>query len=121
MRICDPFREAGWWFRVAERHFELECGCGVTQRADALQVRDDGDVTLYVCAHCGTSVIGVTADERGPVAAGMTATADDEDGHRMCGFVFASRVDMALWPPAAVEPFLDIPARPHFFSARGCD
>jgi len=28
---------------------------------------------------------------------------------------------MSMWPPAATEPFMDIPAQPRFFSARGCE
>lgn len=117
MRICDPFRKAGFFFLVGERHFELHCTCGITQRVDALEKRVDGKVTLYDCPSCGASLVGIARDDRPP------ATADgieNEDGHRMCGFVFGSAVDMALWPPAAAESYLDIPARPSFFSARGC-
>ena len=123
MRICDPFREAGFWFLVSERDFELQCTCGVTRRADALRARVSGAVTLYECKDCGASLIGIADDERAPVtgAAGATAPADDDDGHRMCGFVFGSKVEMAMWPPAATEPWMKIPARPRFFSARGCD
>ncbi len=114
MRICDPFRAAGFFFLVAERHFELTCPCGVTQRADVLTTRVEGKVTLYDCPNCGVSLIGVAKDDRVP-------DGDDADGHRMCGFVFGSKVDMSLWPPAATEPWMEIPARPRFFSARGCD
>ena len=38
----------------------------------------------------------------------------------MCGFVFASMVDLELWPPAADEPWMQITARPRFFSERDC-
>jgi len=117
VRICDPFREAGWWFRVAEFHFEMRCTCGVTQRADALTTRDSGDVTLYDCPHCGASLIGVAADESVPVA-GVAPLHDD--GHRMAGFVFGSAVDMTLVPPNAPAGILEIPARPRFFSTRDC-
>ena len=122
MRICDPFREAGWWFRVGDYNFELQCTCGVTQRADALRSSERDGVTLYACTHCGTNLIGVAADDRPPVkgaAAAMPQPSDD--GHRMCGFVFGSKVDMAMWPAAANESFMDIPARPRFFSRRGCE
>ncbi len=123
MRICDPFREAGWWYLVSERDFELCCECGVTQRADALRTRDDRGVTLYDCAHCGTSLIGVAEDDQPPppsLAETISPPSSDE-GHRMCGFVFAAKVDMSMWPPAATEPFMEIPARPRFCSARGCE
>lgn len=116
MKISDPFREAGWWFRVAEYHFELQCPCGVTQRADALRAREHGDATLYACPHCAADLIGIVADDA-PTVAGAAAL--DDDGHRMCGFVFASAVDMALIPPGNAEGELAIPARPRFFDARG--
>jgi len=119
VRICDPFRAAGWFFLVAERHFELQCPCGVTQRADALRTRDSGDVTLYECKHCDRRLIGVADDDRGPVEGPIPP--DDPDGHRMMGYVFGSKVDMSLWPPAAVEPWMSIPARPGFFTKRGCE
>jgi len=117
VKICDPFRAAGFFFLVSERHFELTCTCGVTQRADALTKRVEGKVTLYDCPSCGARLVGIARDDRAPVAANGV---EDEDGHRMCGFVFGSNVDMGLWPPAAVESYVDMPARPAFFSARGC-
>ena len=120
LRLCDPFRAAGWWYLVGDRNFELRCGCGVTQRADALRARDDRGVTLYDCAHCGISLIGVAADDRAPAASAVEAMwPSSDEGHRMCGFVFASKVDMAMWPPGATEPYMQIPARPGFFSSRG--
>lgn len=120
MKISDPFRAAGWWYRVAEYHFELLCTCGVTQRADALTAREQGDATLYACPHCATDLIGVAEDDNPPlVGAAQASTPNSDDGHRMCGFVFASTVDMALMPPGQTESELDIPARPRFFLARG--
>ena len=113
LRICDPFRAAGFFFLVAERHFEMTCPCGVTQRGDVLIKRADGNVMLYDCPKCGATLIGVARDDRAP-------DGDNADGHRMCGFVFGSTVDMGLWPPAAVEPYMEIPARPGFFKVRGC-
>jgi hypothetical protein len=120
VRICDPFREAGMWFLVSEHHFELVCTCGALQRVDALVTRVQGGVTLYECPLCGATLVGIAADDRAAVAgASPTAPPDDGDGHRMCGFVFASAVDMALFPSGATEPFVELPARPRFFSARG--
>jgi len=118
VKICDPFRAAGFFFLVAERHFELTCTCGVRQRADVLPTRIAGKVTLYDCPSCGTSLVGVAKDDQAPVTDG--AGQEYVDGHRMCGFVFGSMVDMELWPPAALESYMAIPARPAFFSARGC-
>src|SRR5688500_6597873 len=89
LRICDPFRAAGFFFLVAERHFELTCPCGVKQRGDVLLKRTDGKVMLYDCPSCGATLIGVSRDDRAP-------DGDNDDGHRMCGFVFGSTVDMGL-------------------------
>lgn len=116
MKISDPFRAAGWWYKVAAYHFELTCTCGVTQRADALLVREQGDATLYACPHCATDLVGVAEDDQPPQAG---AVLPDDDGHRMCGFVFGSAVDMILIAPATAESELDIPARPRFFTVRG--
>ncbi len=120
MMIRDPFRESGFWFVVADRHFELRCTCGVTQRADALVTRVSDDVTLYDCTHCATTLVGIAADDRPPVVGANRSPAPDDDGLRLCGYVFGSAVDMTLWPPGAAESFLDVPARPGFFTARGC-
>ncbi len=115
MKISAPFREAGWWFKVAEYHFELQCTCGVTQCADALTVREHLGATLYACPHCATDLIGIAEDDQPAGAAPI-----DDDGHRMCGFVFASTVDMLLIPPGTTaEGELEIPARPRFFVDRG--
>lgn len=116
MKISDPFREAGWWFRVSEYHFEMRCRCGAAQSADVLSKREIGDATVYDCPRCGTPLVGIA--EADDMPSGVTAPLDD-DGHRMCGFVFASTVDMVLRPPASGEGELEIPARPRFFTARG--
>jgi len=117
MKIYEPFRQAGWWFRVSEFHFELRCTCGVTQCADALTKRDGADATLYDCPHCGKTLVGVAADDS---VAGAGVAQLDDDGHRMCGFIFGSTVDMTLAPPGTTgEGTLEIPARPRFFSDRG--
>ena len=102
------------WFKVGDYQLELRCPCGVTQRADTLRTRLSGDVTLYECPHCDAVLAGIARDDRPP------GPGADDDGHRMCGFVFGSTVDLLLWPPGAVEEWMTIPARPHFFSARGC-
>lgn len=107
---------------VAERHFRLRCTCGIEYTADELTKRETGDTTLYACPACGATLIGIAPDDR-PAVPGAPARAtapDDEDGHRMCGFAFASTVDMTLWPPGAAEEFIAIPARPLFFRERGC-
>lgn len=120
MKIYDPFRAAGWWFKVGEYNFVLTCTCGRTQRAIDLVAREHGETTLYACPHCATDLIGVAQDDQpGLVGAAQAATPISDDGHRMCGFVFGSAVDMELIPPGVAEGELQIPARPRFFVARG--
>jgi hypothetical protein len=119
MRICDPFREAGLWFKVADRHVALTCTCGVQQRADDLQSSVAGQATVYGCRHCGARLIGVAKDDSPATGAAPGAPPTDVDGHRMMGYVFGSTVELKIWPPAAVDAFMAIPPAPGFFSARG--
>ena len=120
IRLSEPFREGGFWFRVGDYQFRLTCLCGVEQELDRLatRVRDDG-ITVYRCKHCNADIAAITLEDRdpGPTPAGQHAPHDD--GHRMCGYVFGAKVDMELWPPAATRSFLDIPRRPAFFASRG--
>ena len=119
LQLSEPFREGGFWFRVGDYQFRLTCLCGVEQELDRLSKRERGRVTVYRCKHCNADIAGVTLEDRdvGPQAAGQHLP--DDDGHRMCGYVFGAKVDMELWPPAAVEPFLHVPRRPGFFERRG--
>ena len=122
MKISDPFREAGWWFRVGEYHFQLRCTCGVRHCADALTKSEVGEVTLYACPQCGATLVGIASTDAtlAPGAPGAPgAPVFDGEGHMMCGFVFGSMVDMTLRPPASGEGETEIPARPGFFSTRG--
>ena len=121
MKISEPFRQSGMWFKVGDYQFALRCPCGADQRANELRTRVSGEVTLYECPHCSAILAGIALDDRTPVPGAQSAAPPaDEDGHRMCGFVFGSTVDMLLFPPAAAEEWMTIPARPGFFSARGC-
>lgn len=118
--LSEPFREGGFWFKVGDYQFRLTCLCGVEQELDRLarRVRDDG-VTVYRCKHCNADIAGVTLEDRDPAPPAAGQHAVNDDGHRMCGYVFGAKVDMELWPPAAVESFLQIPRRPGFFERRG--
>lgn len=118
--LSEPFRESGFWFKVGDYQFRLECLCGVQQELDACSRRVSGDFTLYACTHCGADIVGVGPDDRevAPISQRHVRPPDD-DGHRMSGYVFGAKVDMELWPPAAAEPYLTIPRRTAFFEARG--
>ncbi len=121
MKLSDPFREAGFFFKVGEYCFELECHCGSKLTVDKLSRRVVDGVTLYDCPSCAVSLVGIAADDRATFYKPTEIPTDDSDGHYMCGFIFGSAVDMELWPPGAHESFIDIPARPSFFSAHLID
>lgn len=119
MRICEAFQEAGFWFRVGDYQFRLTCTCGVAQQLDACEKSERDGVTVYACPHCGVLLAGVTLDDVAPTRVTAPVRRSDEEGHRMCGYVFGANVDMELWPAAAAEAFMDIPRRPAFFTSRG--
>jgi hypothetical protein len=119
MRLSDPFREAGWWFRVGEYHFEMRCTCGVALSGDALTKSVVDDVTVYACPHCSATLVGITSIDTAPATTASGMPAFDGEGHTMCGYVFGSMVDMTLRPPASGEGAMEIPARPGFLSTRG--
>ena len=119
MKICEPFRDAGIWFRVGDYQFRLTCTCGTEQDLSAFAVEERDDVTVYACRQCGTEIAGIKLDDRVvPPGTPPGTRPPDDDGHRMCGYVFGAKVDMELWPPAATEAYLHIPRRPAFFTSR---
>ena len=119
MKIAEAFREAGFWFRVGDYQFRLTCLCGTDQTLDACPTTDRDGVTVYTCPRCGDAIAGVTLDATTGHVFPDASRSSDVEGHRMCGYVFGAKVDMELWPAAAVEPYMDIPRRPAFFTSRG--
>lgn len=118
MLLSEAFRDGGFWFRVGDYQFRFTCVCGVQQQLDACVTSERGDVTVYACPQCDELVAGVTEDPVARAGPTLASPPPDEDGHLMCGYVFGTKVDMELWPAAAVEPFLRIPRRPGFFTSR---
>lgn len=118
MKICEAFRHAGFWFRVADHQFRFTCACGVQQQLDGCPTSERDEVTVYTCPHCGQVVAGIATADAVPAGAAPGSRPDHREGHQMCGYVFGTTVDMELWPAAAAEPFLRIPQRPAFFTSR---
>ena len=116
MKISEAFREAGFWWRVGDYQFRLTCPCGAQLELDACTMTERDDLALYACPQCAKPVAGIAADAAGAPA--PSAPASDADGHTMCGHLFGAVVDMELWPPGAVEPYMTIPRRPAFLAAR---
>ena len=118
VRLADPFREAGVLDGcVRDADFVLTCSCGTQQRLDAMTIDDCGEVTLYDCARCMKSIVGVMTedpdvDRRAP--APLTRR-QEAAGHRLRGYVIGSRVDVALRPEGADRDLVLIPATPSFF------
>jgi len=117
MRVADAFREASAQHGVSDHDFLLTCTCGAQQRLDAMTIDDCGEITLYDCARCMRSIVGVLTDDpdlerRAPEP--MTRR-QEEGGHRLRGYIVGSRVDIELRPEGAERDLLLIPATPNFF------
>lgn len=120
MTIAEAFRDAGIWFRVGDYQLRLTCTCGAEQDLGACATSERGAATVYACKQCGDVIAGIMVDDRAvPPGTPPGTRPPDDDGHRMCGYVFGAKVDMELWPPAATEAYLQIPRRPAFLTSRG--
>lgn len=117
MKLSEAFRDAGFWFRVGDYQFRFTCPCGAALELDKCPLSTREDVTVYSCPHCGADIAGVALDDTS--AHVFPGDAANPEGHRMCGHIFGTTVDMELWPAAAAEPFLRIQRRPAFFTSRG--
>src|SRR3954447_16766330 len=103
MRLADVFR-ADAPGDLDDGDFELTCACGLTQRADAMQLDADDQLTLYDCGRCATSLVGVMRDDAATALWASSTTLrrrQEAGGHRRNGYVIGSRVDVALRPPDA--------------------
>lgn len=115
MRLADAFADLGP--DLSDHDFVLRCSCGTEQRLDEMVLDVCGPITLYDCVRCRSSMVGLLADN--PVD-GLWAPAPmtrrrEQGGHRRNGYVFGSRVDVALRPPDADADVLLLPATPNFF------
>jgi len=119
MRLSDAFQTAVDEFEDGD--FLLTCTCGLEQRLDAMDLDDEPDILLYDCSRCATSVVAVmpinAATELWMTTTAMTGGLQEVGAHRRNGYLFGSRVDVALHPLEAPEAQALIPATPTFFSA----
>lgn len=117
MRIADAFREVPGGEDVSDRDFELTCTCGARQRLDEMRIDAGPVVTLYECARCANSIVGVLAEN--PLdeifAPAPLTRRREQGGHRLRGYVIGSKVDLALRAPGGERDLLVIPATPSFF------
>ena len=121
MRLADAFADDGVVPDISDGDFLLNCTCGLEQRLDAMLVDESGDLTLYDCARCENSLVGVMRDEAATDLwfAGSAMTRRQEvPGHVRCGFVIGAKVDVVLHPAGAGgEVVALLPATPNFFVA----
>ncbi|MDQ3849715.1 MAG: hypothetical protein M3296_03760 [Actinomycetota bacterium] len=116
MTVSDALRGAGIATPVSDGDFLLTCVCGRAQRLDAMTITECGDLTLYDCPVCDSSVVGVVS---GPAAElwgpGPLTRLQEQAGHRLHGCIVGSKVDVVLRPPEADRDLVLIPATPNFF------
>jgi hypothetical protein len=115
MRFADAFSDLGP--ALSDADFLLRCSCGTEQRLDEMTIDVCGEITLYDCVRCQSSMAGVLADNPADelwAPAPMTRR-QERGGHRRNGYVVGSRVDVALRPPGEDADVLLIPATPNFF------
>jgi len=118
VRLADVFHSApDIPVDVTDLDFLLRCSCGTEQRLNVMTVGDYGPVTLYDCAVCENSLVGVMADDpRNEILApGPMTRRREPGGHRVHGHIVGSKVDVALRPPDADKDLFLIPATPNFF------
>jgi hypothetical protein len=117
MHIADAFAAAVDRPDLADHDFLLRCSCGTEQRLDEMTRDLCGEITLYDCVRCTSSMAGVLADNPAEElwAPAPLARRQEQGGHRIGGYVVGSKVDIALRPPGAHEDVLLIPATPNFF------
>lgn len=102
MRLADVFgidREA-----ISDGDFVITCTCGLEQRLDAMTVDEEADLTLYDCARCESSVIGIMPDVIAKElwrSVSETTRNNGIQGHHINGYVVGSKVDLALQPPGS--------------------
>jgi hypothetical protein len=115
MRIADAFSDLGPG--VSDGDFVLRCSCGTEQRLDEMTIDVCGEITLYDCVRCQSSMAGVLADNPADelwAPAPMTRR-QEQGGHRRNGYVVGSRVDLVVRPRGEDADVLLIPATPNFF------
>lgn len=117
MRLADAFRDPVVRPQVDDRDFLLRCACGTEQRLNTMTICEWEDITLYDCAVCENSLVGVmTNDPMIELMAPAPMTRRQEPGgHRLNGYLIGSKVDVVLRPPESDKDEVLIPATPNFF------
>jgi hypothetical protein len=117
MRIADAFRDARMRPELSDHDFLLRCSCGTEQRMDEMAIDVCGEITLYDCVRCASSMVGVLADNPGDElwAPSAMTRRQEAGGHRLNGYVIGSKVDVAIRLSGDDHDRVLIPATPNFF------
>jgi Zn ribbon nucleic-acid-binding protein len=117
MRIADAFQGRGMRPDLLDHDFILTCSCGTTQRLDEMAIDVCGEITLYDCVRCTSSMVGVLADDpaRERWSPGPMTRRQEAGGHRLNGYVIGSKVDVGIRPSGDDRDIALIPATPNFF------
>ena len=118
MRFADAFAADDAGAAVADGDFLLHCTCGLEQRLDAMIVDEDAGLTLYDCARCENSLVGVMRDDSATelwMSASTMTRRQEVGGHRRNGYVVGSKVDVAIRRSGDDRDIVLIPATPSFF------
>jgi hypothetical protein len=117
MRLADAFVDIGLRPSISDRDFVVRCSCGAEQRLDEMTIDLCGEITLYDCARCTSSMVGVLADNPADElwAPPAMTRRQESGGHRINGYVVGSKVDVVLRPEGEDADVLLIPATPNFF------
>lgn len=118
MRLADAFRDPVVRPEVSDQDFLLRCSCGTEQRLNVMTICEWEDITLYDCAVCEDSLVGVmTNDSMIELVAPAPMTRRQEaGGHSLNGYIIGSKVDVVLRPPDSAQDEVLIPATPNFFT-----
>jgi hypothetical protein len=117
MRLADVFDDGAVRPTVSDADFIVRCACGTEQRADEMTIDVCGEITLYDCVRCQTSVVGILAEN--PLdemfAPAPMSRRQEAGGNRLNGYIVGSRVDVVLRPVGEDDDLVLIPATPNFF------
>lgn len=120
LRLADAFESPEDPRGVSDGDFLLTCTCGLDQRLDTARVDEMTGLTLYDCSRCENTLVAILSDDAAAqvkLSASMMARRFDASGTWRSGYLFGSRVDVALRPGDADDDVLLIEASPGFFDA----
>lgn len=119
MRLADAFAADRDW--ISDGDFVVTCTCGLQQRVGEMLLDEGADLTVYDCARCENSVVGVMTNNAATdlwLSVSAMTRSHGSQGHRINGYLVGSKVDLALQPPGTgLDDAELLLATPNFFLA----